>query len=254
MTTPSISDRPIAVISALPQEAHDIQDALANRQSIKWAGGVVCQGMLENRTVALSICGVGKTLAAMTAQHVLEKYQPRALIFVGLAGGISPKFKRGDVILGEELLQHDMDARPGGFQRAEIPYTGIRVLKGDERLLSIAECAVLEGHRVIRGRILTGDQFVTHAAPKKSVDGPGEVAATQWEYLSQELQGDAVEMEGASIALVAHLHRVPCLIVRTISDGGDPDAFRDFSSFLSEASHRSLKVLRHILKHYSTGQ
>lgn len=36
-------------------------------------------------------------------------------------------------------------------------------------------------------------------------------------YLIDELEGDGVEMEGASVALVCSVNRVPCLVARTIS-------------------------------------
>jgi len=45
------------------------------------------------------------------------------IIFTGVAGAISPELNVGDIVIGHQLFQHDMDARPL-MQRFEIPLTG----------------------------------------------------------------------------------------------------------------------------------
>ena len=50
-------------------------------------------------------------------------------------------------------------------------------------------------------------------------------------YLVDELQGDAIEMEGGAIAQVCSLNNIPFLIVRTMSDKANGDAVSDFNKF-----------------------
>jgi nucleoside phosphorylase len=67
-------------------------------------------------------------------------------------------------------------------------------------------------------------------------------------YLRSELEGDAVEMEGASVALVARVNELPVVVVRTISDKADTSAKVDFERFLPRASENSALVVGEILR------
>lgn len=237
MSTAFPMSAPIAILSALPEEGTELASLMSEVHEHPWVGGPLREGRIGQRRVVYAISGVGKTLSAMLTQHVIDRFSPSAVLFIGLAGALSLQYERGDVVLGETLVQHDMDARAMGFARGEIPYTGMRELTGAPELLKVAERVSIPGLRVRRGRILTGDQFVSRAEQ----DNP----ATS--YLIQELQGDAVEMEGASVALVCARHEVPCLVIRTISDAADGGAATDFLSFLNEASRRSALLVREIL-------
>jgi len=86
-----------------------------------------------------------------------------------------------------------------------------------------------------QGRICTGDQFITH----REMDSHA--------YLTEELAGDGVEMEGASVALVCSVNRVPFLVARTISDRADGSAASNFEEFLPQASQNSLDLVRFLL-------
>lgn len=141
----------------------------------------------------------------------------------------------GDLILAKELIQHDLDARGLGFERGEVPYSTYHVLQSDEELLAIAQEFQPDAGRLRTGRVLTGDQFLTSAQE------------ASWSYLTDELAGDAVEMEGAAVALVATLNKMPFLVARTISDRADGDASTDFEAFLPLASKNSLSLVQHIL-------
>ena len=69
------------------------------------------------------------------------------------------------------------------------------------------------------GLIGTGDQFV---ANKSSIDNLKSILPEIF----------AVEMEGAAVAQVAHQEKIPCLIVRVISDNADDEASLNFNEFL----------------------
>jgi len=116
-----------------------------------------------------------------------------------------------------------------------VPYTNYRFIHSDERLLEIACRFSPRTGKLATGRILTGDQFIT--ASHRS--GHAKAFA--------ELAGDAVEMEGASVALVAEINRVPWLISRTISDRADGSAHIDFTSFLPRASDQAHDFVAYML-------
>ena len=93
--------------------------------------------------------------------------------------------------------------------------------------------AVNPGHTK-KGRIASGDQFVAEKGLKDKI-----IANTQ---------GLCTEMEGAAIAQVAYVNRIPCAVLRAISDNGDEEASVDYPTFVAKAALRSAEVLRVFLK------
>lgn len=207
-------------------------------------------GILENHHVILGNVGVGKAMSAMNTQWAIDTYHPSHIIFIGLAGALNPTYRIGDIILGRETLMYDLDATALGFQRGEIPYSQIRYISADPKLLQLATDYISPQTfsssnenktqpisntmpKLHIGRILTGDTFVTTANKSK---------------LYEELKGDAVEMEGASVGLVAISNNIPHLIIRIISDQADGQARIDFARFLPQASKKLLDILQYVLK------
>ena len=228
----------IVILTALDQELALFQKAADISNTIEWKGHHFYQAELFNKSVVLGKCGVGKVLSAMITQLVIDKFSPEAILFCGLAGALNADLNVGDIVVGKDFIQHDMNAAGLGFKRGHIPYSKFNVIEGSCDLLSIALGYKSSQHQVVSGRILTGDQFLD-ANSKSSMD-----------YLNEELQGDAVEMEGASVALVCTINEVKFCVVRTISDKADHEAAVSFEKFLPIASENSFEMLEHILNNY----
>ncbi len=225
----------IVILGAMDSEIESFLSVMDGRQAHHWHGFEHHQGEIEGRTVLVGKSGVGKVMAAMVTQRLIHEYQPDAVLFTGLAGSLQPHIEIGDTLIARDLVQHDMETSQIGYPRGQIPFTDWRFVPGDERLLRIAEGFQPTQGRAHLGRICTGDQFITHRE------------MTSHAYLTGELAGDAVEMEGASVAQGCAVNRVPCLVARTISDKADGSAAANFEEFLPRASHNSLDFVRHML-------
>lgn len=236
----------IALFGAFDEEITELLGSLDEAGEQEWRGFTFHEGRLEGRDVVISKSGVGKSMSAMLTQKIIDRFEPECLIFTGLAGGINPDLEIGDTVVARDCLQHDMDATALGFKRGEVPYSNFRIFDCDARLVDIAlgcepslPAAEAAGAgptpHVMAGRILTGDTFLVKSMMESH------------RYLRDELHGDAVEMEGASVGLVAAVNGVPFLIIRTISDRADGNARVDFNRFVPWASKNSLRFVRHIL-------
>ena len=214
----------IAILSALASEIEVTLSALESPVKAPFARRSIYLGTLAGREVVVGHTGIGKVLAAMTLQGVIDTYHPEAVLFIGIAGSLNQSYEIGDVIIAEDCLQHDFDATRFGYLRGEIPYEEIVELASDKVLLDHAAGWKGGGRRLHTGRILSGDRFVSTA---------GELPDA---HLRDELQGDAVDMESASAALVAHLNDIPFLVVRIISDKSDGVLPDDFKRFMKESS------------------
>jgi adenosylhomocysteine nucleosidase len=107
-------------------------------------------GSLKERRVVLAHSGMGKVNAAMAATLLVERFQPTHVLFTGIAGGLNPDLRPGDVVIGAKTAYHGYgEWTPEGFRvgRTVDPFTGKPnplFFPADPGLLAVAEKAALE--------------------------------------------------------------------------------------------------------------
>lgn len=226
-----------AILAAFKRELSAITGGMKELKKDTWnRTRFQVSGMLEASPVIVAATGIGKTLSAMVTQRIIDIYKPGAVIFAGIAGSLDPALSPGDVVLAEETAFWDVDVTGAGFKPGEVPFTGLRYVKADVKLLQAASQTKIPGVTVKKGRVLTGDSFIT------------EKNRVCFEQARVGLGGCAVDMEGASAALVAAINAVPFLLIRVISDNTDGKMPRNMSAFLKKASETCLRIIKEILK------
>ncbi|MEM5325431.1 5'-methylthioadenosine/adenosylhomocysteine nucleosidase [Paraburkholderia sp. JHI2823] len=255
--------RPLGVLAALPQELGDLIAAMQAESGVRthtFGRRDYHIGTVHGAPCVVTLARVGKVAAAATASALIHAFDVEAIVFTGVAGGVGAGVHVGDVVVGETLLQHDMNAEPL-FPRHEIPLLARSRFDAEHALveaLAVAcerfiaeEGAALKARykaalprfetalpQVHRGLVISGDQFVASAAAVDALRA----------LLPDAL---AVEMEGAALAQVCHEYDVPCAVVRTISDTADEHASTSFSSFLTDiAGTYSTGILKRFLAGY----
>jgi adenosylhomocysteine nucleosidase len=245
----------IGIMSAMPQEAERLAQALKRELEHVHGGRTYYTGTLEGRPVVLVYSRIGKVAAAATAQHLIDVHRVTSIVFTGVAGALAPGLAVGDIVVADNLWQHDMDASPL-FPALEIPLLGVSSFAANgplsERLRRAADTFVREDFRVAvsdatrrdlrlhvpkvhTGGIASGDRFVSTNAERNLLR----------EKLPSAL---CVEMEGAAVAQVCYEQAVPLAVVRVISDSADDQAATDFNRFIRDAaSHYGLGVVRRFL-------
>ncbi len=225
------------LIGAMDIEIEEYCKHLTNTRLTKWNGFEFYEGQLGSKEVVVVKSGIGKVFAAMITQKLIDLYSPTHIIFTGVAGALNPDYEIGDVVISKDCVQHDMDVTALGFARGTIPYTNYNYFNADPHLFRLATSTQID-HSLHTGRILTGDQFLS----KKELN--------QYDYLITELNGDAVEMEGAAVAQVCTINEIPFLIVRTISDKANEEASVNFNNLLPEIAKNSFLIVHHILEQF----
>ena len=220
----------IAIIGALDAEIEEYKNYIKHLEKTCWQEFIFYTGTLCGKEVVLVKSGVGKVFAAMVTQKIIDTYQPESILFTGVAGGLNKGYEVGDVIVANDCIQHDLDATELGFSRGTVPYTNYRFFVTDTRLKNLALNTIME-HTLHEGRIITGDQFLT----KKEIQ--------EFDYITKDLHGDAVEMEGAAVGLVCTYNQVPFLIIRTLSDKANEEATVNFLAFLPVVAANSFAVI-----------
>ncbi|MEY3427113.1 MAG: 5-methylthioadenosine/S-adenosylhomocysteine nucleosidase [Pseudomonadota bacterium] len=238
---PSDPPHRIALIGAMQEELSAVLALMPDANCETVAGRQFWQGHLNGHAVVAVLSGIGKVAAAITATVLIEKYQVQFILFTGVAGGLAPHVKVGDVVVGTELLQHDMNASPL-FPQYEVPLLGRSRFEADKYMTQcLIESAAhaLPNAQVHAGLVISGDQFVASAAESQRLQA----------NISDAL---AVEMEGAALAQVCHAYGIPLAVVRTLSDRADDDAHTDFTQFVRDvASHYSAAIVSEFLRRFT---
>lgn len=223
------------VLGAMDGEVAAITAGMDVDSRGEWRGFPVVRGSISGAPVVVSRTGVGKSLSAMLCQHLIDEYAPERIIFTGVAGALREDLEIGDTVIAEDTMQHDMDVTALGFERGQIPYSPHRFFACDRGLVETAMAVAPPRGSVHRGRVLTGDQFIADPARR--------------EELAEAFDAIAVEMEGASVGLVASVNAIPFLLIRTISDHSDGSAveFEKVVAFAAENSwHYLCKILEKV--------
>ena len=210
------------VMAALPEELGDLIHRFDQPQVDAVAGREFVQGTVNGTRIVAVTSRIGKVAAALTASTLIERHGVDHLVFVGVAGGLGEKVKRGDVVVASELVQHDLSAWPL-FPDGEIPLLGKTRLASDPKLthavLKAAKQALRGDQSLHTGLIASGDRFIQGQAMAQSIR-------------SRYPDTLAVEMEGAAVAQVCVECGVPFAVLRTISDEAGDEAAHDFMAAL----------------------
>ena len=99
----------IGIIGAMEPEVSVLRDQISNLTTEQYAGIEFYSGQINGNDVIVSLSGIGKVAAAVSATLLIEKYAPDCVINTGSAGGFDPKLNVGDVVIGTEVRHHDAD-------------------------------------------------------------------------------------------------------------------------------------------------
>ncbi len=226
----------IGIIAAMEEELSLIVKAMDIKREENKAKMNFKYGELYDSEIVAVVCGIGKVNAAICTQILIDDFKVDKVINVGVAGGTGQEVMPGDVVIGDSLVQHDVDTSAFGDKIGQIPRLDTYSFKCDFELINAAKkaCKAWGKHNFFVGRIVTGDQFVNDASKVK--------------WLSSEFDALACEMEGGSIAQTCYLNCVPFVIIRSISDNANNGAHMDYEKFLPIAIENSTNILKGMLK------
>ncbi|GAB3172119.1 5'-methylthioadenosine/adenosylhomocysteine nucleosidase [Telluribacter humicola] len=239
--------RPVtALLGAFDDEVKLLEQSVKKAKKHTIHGIQFTTGELNGRQVVIALTGVGKVNAAMTTTLALQTFKPSEVIFTGIAGGINPELLPGDIVIGKETSHHDfgyITFQKQATRQTRNPITGEfnpDFFPADSSLLNKTLTAVSKVTlqptsasrrvpRVITGRIVTGDVFVS--------------SAEKVEQLRRDFGADATEMEGAAVAQVCWQQQVPCIVIRSLSDKADGNAREDMLNFVKVAARNSAALV-----------
>ena len=225
----------VGIIVAVNEELESLKKVMDSVIEEEYFDNKFYIGEIGKKKCALTICGVGKVNAARSTQIMIDKFSPEFIINSGVAGGISDRVKIGDIVIGQKLVQHDFDLTAFGREKGEISNRVGKYIYSNEDLavkayIELSNSKELNG---VMGTIASGDIFVTETNMSKKIN--------------TKFEADCCEMEGAAIAQVCFLDKVPFVVFRSISDSPNDNNKIDYDKFVGPASEKIAKFVKDFL-------
>ncbi|MCH5287645.1 MAG: 5'-methylthioadenosine/S-adenosylhomocysteine nucleosidase [Christensenellaceae bacterium] len=217
----------VGILCATPRELQPFLPELRDRQVEEYAMHAFHTGSMEGLPVVAVCSGCGKINAAVTAQALIDRWQTDAVIFSGIAGGMTEETCIFNTVVCTASSFHDTN----NDIYTDFPVMPEPVFYADERLLAIARSAAARmTHPVHYGPATTGDIFTGH-------------------YPADAL---CIDMETAAAAHACYLNRVPFIAIRSISDnredGGQEAINRNYDQAARMSACFTREMLREIKK------
>jgi adenosylhomocysteine nucleosidase len=236
----------LAVIGAMKEEIDLIKAAMTVSAPQTHAGIATLRGEFGGIDIVLAQCGIGKVNATICTQMLIDRFQPSALVFSGVAGGLLANMRVGDVVIASHLIQYDMDLTAFGRRHGEIPGQDNRMIESDPGLVQMAADAfdtafpaAADGPSLMLGTVVSGDRFISD---QKTLC-----------WLQREFSALATEMEGAAVGYTCGVNGVPFVIIRALSDTASETASGDFAANLHRVCMNSFRLLECLIPLIGTG-
>ena len=214
------ADRPIAVIGAMESEISLVIAGIENKSTRRIGGWDFISGTIGEKPVTAVRCFIGMANSAAATALLIENYNPRCVIIQGTCGGHNPLLHRGDIIIGERVIENcRRETSPLGegegsrFEssrpiKAQIPCGNTceraSEIFCDSALMEKAKTVPYSKGRLITGCISCGDVFNRERDVLK--------------YLHSVRGSDCEEMEGFAVGQVCKAFGVPFIDIRVLSN------------------------------------
>lgn len=272
----ALDDTPrIAIISAFQPELTLLQGRIEQPRKHTLNGVDFTTGTLQGKPIVMFLSGVSMTNAAMTTQLALDRFKVSHIVFSGIAGGVNPALRVGDVVVAQRWGQYlevlaAREVAPGRYQApgwmsdVRLPNFGIWHPRPvgvrsagrpgqEQKFWFDVDPAMMEIARraadVKLERCDTQKVCLTHE-PRVVIGGNGVSGqafvdnAAFREYTFRTFEANVLDMETAATAMVAYSNGVPFIAFRSLSDlAGGGGGENEINTFFRIAADNSARVL-----------
>ena len=195
----------ICFVVALKKEAELLLERSKNLKSFKIADKIAYSFNLEDKECVLVVCGIGKVSAGLTAQILIDKYNPSYIFNFGTCGGMNDSVKILNYYTVEKCCQYDFDV-------SAIDDVPVGYIQEYDRVYFDA---CVNGLDFLEKRnIASADKFTHKDEDVKIIN---------------DMNCSICDMEAGAIAQVCTSNNVPFVAIKGISDvhgkGTQPEQF-----------------------------
>ena len=235
------------ILGAMRSETELLIASLENKKEYAVGPFAFSSGEIYGKSVIIGQCLVGTACSAAAAALGIESFSPARVLNCGTAGGHDPLLRRGDIVLGETVINagryntpHKDAGQGSDSLQWSIPksdcferegHTTYHVFHADRELLTLAEGVDNSVGRVISGTVLSSDAW------NRELD--------RIEQLHRVYGSSCEDMESYSVAEICHMYSIPFLPVRMISNS---ELYPDEPFDLERPGYECQKFMLELLK------
>ena len=270
----------VAVLSAFEPELQRLLAATRQPVQQRINGITFTLGELEGQPVVLALSGISMVNAAMTTQLLLDRFTVSHIVFSGIAGGVNPALRIGDVTVPQQWASYlealfARETTPGAYQAprwmtdVHLPNFGMihprpvgvrrqSQTQEESRFWFEADAAMLAVARRIKPGTLvrcTATQACLSRQPQLVIGGNGVSGqafvdnAAFRDYTFRTFAANVLDMETAAVAQVAWANAVPFIAFRSLSDlAGGGEGENEIQTFMQIAADNSAQVVQAFLR------
>lgn len=219
----SKEEQPIAVQGAMDVEVSALLDAMGDYKEEKHGNFSFYVGEIDEIPVVVSRTEIGMVNASASTTLLIEKFNPKAIINQGTAGGHDPDIHVFDTVIGTKVINigsfrtEKLDVGKGMAPEKWIHMaTGLREANGENEEYT----TLTSDPKLVEAAKSVADQYQYGNVVEGTIGSADfwnrEIDRIQWFH--EKLGTSAEEMEAYAVAQIAHLYDVPYLSLRTISN------------------------------------
>lgn len=199
----------IGVLTPMPSESKPWLNALSNKKTIFVDGIKFVKGNYHHKNIILATTGIGKINATAISTLLVTHFHPSFVLLTGVGGKLNKYLKKGTVIIGQKLISVEHETIGNLDPSDDInPNTGANnqyILYANKTLLAKAKSI---NKKTLTFKPIFGTIATTDIYPPTKFDTKRAMIGAP----------DAIDMEGFAVASVCKLFKIPCLVIRGISD------------------------------------
>ena len=181
---------------------------------------------MPNKEIYAVLSGVGEIAAAASTQYLIDEYQVDRIINYGVVGGLV-YYENKKPFLVDRVVHYDFDMTFGtDLKVGQYPESDVFIEPEQSAFLS----SELVG--IDRLACASADKIVGGGEPKKR--------------LRREFKTEACDMESAGILITCNRNRIPCTIIKAISDGLNEDV-EAFERNADEAARNCVELINRLI-------
>ncbi|MDU4889596.1 MAG: 5'-methylthioadenosine/S-adenosylhomocysteine nucleosidase [Clostridium sp.] len=221
----------IGMIVAVEIEA--VLNKYGKPSELKYPGFSVYQYEIEDKNLYVIHSGVGEIAATMATQFLISQLQVEFIVNFGVVGGLTEEMALARTCIVESVVHYDFDTSEADGtdvgRYLEYPTVYIPTTK---EILDKALTIEPDLKSVI---CASADKFVGSEKKKRA--------------LHNIFKADICEMEAAGIVLTCNRNKVPCLLIKTVSDSISGGA-EEFFYAVDESARVCMEITHKIISSF----
>lgn len=202
-------------------------------EKLEFAGYSVYQYKLGENNLFVIHSGAGEIAAAMTTQFLISQFRVDLIVNFGVVGGLTHEMSLARTCIVESIVHYDFDTSEadGCDVGRYLDYPSVYISTTKD----ILEKALASEPLLRKVICASGDKFIATKEKK--------------EELHNIFKADICEMEAAGIVLTCNKNKIPCLLIKTVSDsitGG----VNEFKNEINESARICLEITNKILNNF----